>query len=261
MASKEMTPEQLSKIIASRLHDEYNKSEHVPVHVLYRDGGSLKTGDIVYQKLARYSSGARGKQFTTGSYSGPTVSSSGIIFDHYAIYHKSIGNDEHELIEKRENKDDRGTYIWKFIVSTDQLKQDYKIVIDCRYTATCEMALKIYNEKLDVGYSFSHSNCEHFVMFCLTRHGHYSRSPQARVATGVRDTFALITVPIGGIAKTVTHPFYKMVGDMDLDSRLLKTALPFGLDSDEIVNGIKDGSKIFIGHSVRAIPEPWFPHD
>ena len=188
MASKEMTPEQECKNKASRLQDEYSNSKHVPVDEHYRDGGSLKAGDIL----------------------------SGDIF---AIYHKSNGNDEHELIEKRENKDDRGTYIRKFIVSTDQLKQDYKIVIDCRYTATCEMALKIYNEKLDAGYSISHSNGEHFVTFCLTRHGHYSRSPQARVATGVRDTFALITVPIGGIAKTVTHPFYKMIGDMDLDSR------------------------------------------
>ena len=226
-----MTPEQECKNKASRLHDEFSNSKHVPVDEHCKDGGSFKAGDIL---------------------SG----------DNFAIYHKSIGNGEHELIEKSEKKDDRGTHIRKFIVSTDQLKQNYKIVIDCRHKATCDMALKIYNEKLDAGYSITHSNSEHFVTFCLTRHGHYSRSRQEVIRALIRDTAARVSVPFGHALKVITHQLYMIQGgDMDLNSRLLKTALPFGLDSDEIVNGIKDGSKIFIGYCNRAIPEAWFPHD
>ena len=245
---------------AKELLDKYEKSKDVPVHDLYKDGGSLRAGDILSRKLdASGTSGSSG-QYTSGSYSGLTAYSSGGIFIHYAIYYRSIGDDKHELIEKCEKEVD-GTHICKVVVSTAKLKQYFKIVINCRYKATCDMALYIYHEKLDAGYSFSHSNCEHFVTFCLTRHGHYSISRQAQLATVVRDTFGLAPTQVLSVCKFYTHPFYMMAGDMELRPRLLKTSLPFGLDSDGLAIAISNGSRIFIGYCFRAIPEPWYSHD
>ena len=246
---------------AKKLIIEYQNSKEKPVYDLYRDGGSLRAGDILTRKLDGFSSSQSSGQYSSGSYSGPTASSSGGIFIHYAIYHQSLGDDRHELIEKCDKRNGNYTHIWKVVFTTDQLKQHFKIVIDSRYKATCDMALKIYNDDLDAGYSFSHSNCEHFVTFCLTRHGNYTNSLQVVVPAAVRGMFSTITVPIGLLGKSITHPIYKIGGDMDLNKRLLKTRLPFGLDSDEVVNGLKNGSKIFIGFCVWEIPVPWFPHN
>ena len=260
MGNSESTPEDKCKKRAIYLINEYWDSKDKTVYDLYGDGGSLRAGDILSRKLGGCSSSKSSGQYGSGSYSGPTASSSGGIFIHYAIYYRSIGDDKHELIEKCDEKEPNGTHIWKAVFTTAQLKQYFKIVIDSRYKETCDMALKIYNRELDAGYSFSHSNCEHFVTFCLTRHGMCSRSRQVILPAAVRDTFALITVPIGHVGKIISHPIYKIGGKMDLEPRLIKTALPFGVDSDEVANGIIDGSKIFIGYCIRVIPEPWFDH-
>ena len=246
---------------AFKLSKEYDNSKQVPVDDLYRDGRSLRAGDILSRKLngSTFSSG----QYNSGSYSGPTGSSTGGIFIHYAIYYRSIGDDKHEIIEKCGNTNDRGTHIWKTVVSLAHLKKYFKIVIDCRYGATCDMALKIYNEKLDAGYCFTFSNCEHFAKFCLTRHGNFAGwSGQVLPANVGFGFVALFRSFFGGLAKVITHPFYMIGGDMDLDSRFMKNNLPFGVDSDEIVYGIRNGTKIFIGDcSLMEIPVPWFPHD
>ena len=101
---------------AYKLSGEYHNSKEVPVKDLYRDGGSLRAGDILSRKLDGSASSASSEQYTSGSYSGPTGSSSGGIFIHYAIYYRSIGNDKHELIEKCNSKNDRGTHIWITVV-------------------------------------------------------------------------------------------------------------------------------------------------
>ena len=262
MKNNETTPENKCRERGSQLLDAYNNSKVESVHELLMNGGNLKKGDIMFRKLDGFVSTRSIGKYTNGSYSGPTLYSSRGIFNQFAIYYRSIGDDKHELIEKCDTKDDSGTHIWISVFTTDELKQHFKILVDCRYEATCDMALKIRSEKLDVGYSSSHSNCEHFVTFCLTRHGSCTRSLQAGVVALIRDMGAYLRFLLIGGGKYVSHPIYWFKdGKMKLDSRLLKTTLPFRLDSDEIVDGIKNGSKVFIGGCSRNIPQPWFPHD
>ena len=274
--SKEKTPEEKCKERAKELIEEYYKSREVPVTNFLRNGGTLRSGDILSRRLDGSGSSQSSGRYGSGSYSGPTLTLNGGLFIHYAIYYRSIGDDKHQLIEKCDtrdwvdpqdrkdgvfnNNDRKGTHVWIAEFTTDELKQYFRILIDSRYMGTCHIALEIYNRKLDAGYSFSHSNCEHFVTLCLTRHGHYSRSRQVAPITVTRDVVGFAPILVGQMGKLITHPFYMIGGDMNLDSRLLQTSLPFGLDSDEIVNGIKDGSKIFIGYCFRNIPEPWFDH-
>ena len=119
------------------------------------------------------------------------------------------------------------------------------------------MALEIYNEKLDAGYNYSHSNCEHFVTFCLTRHGYFSASRQVLAVTIVKDAALFFGCTIILLAKAIAGPDFFIKGVNDLLLRLPKTILPTEFDS-EIVNEIKNNSKIYIGNSIFS---KWFPHD
>lgn len=247
-AEKEAEPHKKCQEKAHKLLDEYWSSKDIPIKDLCnRPENYLKRGDIINRKLTP------GDNSRSGSYAGNSGSG---IFIHYAIYSRYLGDDLHEIVEKSEKSGGRTIFLTK--VSSKELLFFWRIVVDPRYEATYEMAIFLYNNHdLDSGYSTSHSNCEHFVTFCLTRHNFCSRSRQAGVATLVRDFGALVSVPVTNAVKLVTHPFYKIGGDMSLSGRLTKTSIPFGLDDE----AIGSGKKIIIGFSARSLPHSWCPHD
>jgi hypothetical protein len=227
---------------------EYWKSDLEPLSNLTDDVISyLRPGDILTRKLKRGVSGSA----TSGCY--PT--NEGGLFVHYCIYVKYLGNNKHRLIEKCNNG--KPNCIEELDESSFNLLTYYRLAVNSRYEDTLEVAKFIYRHNLDAGYSSTHANCEHFVTFCLTRNTFASRSRQASLGTAVRDAFALFSVTLGNTTKFITHPFYLMGGDMNLEERIVKTAVPFEFDAEKVAQG----QVIMIGFSVREMWHYWIEFD
>lgn len=230
---------------SSRLK-EYLKSKEVLISQLTNDPISyLRPGDILSRKL----------NVTTTSKSGSYSGDGGGLGIHYAIYYQySSGSDTHLLVEKSDRKSD---YVQITYESSYSLLTNYKLVVDSRYKDTLDMALWLYISGMDSGYSFTHSNCEHFVTFCLTRFNSLSVSKQVLVPAFIKDLFAEKSIIVGNALKLLSHPFYLIGGDFTLEERCIKTAVPFGFDGSAIAKK----QKLFIGSSGRAIPMFWIPFD
>ena len=167
----------------------------------------------------------------------------------YVIYAGFAGDSKHEVIEKSD-KDDS---IDVELVPSYRLIR-YFLVVRPRYRDTLEVARWLSTADIDAGFSSTHSNSEHFVTFCLTRSTKHSYSRQNTIEAGVRDKFAIISCPATNLAKLSTHPVYLALGgDMEFQKRSVKTAVPFGLPSEDIATG----RRILIGCSSRGIWHYW----
>lgn len=137
---------------------EYWASKETPLNELTSTSelnGFLRPGDILSRQLNI------GEASKSGSY---TASEKGGLFIHYAIYVEYLGGDKHRLIEKSND----GNIINYTTVHSHQLIH-WRLVVDSRYQDTLDVAVWVKKAEIDAGYSATHSNCEHFVTFCLTR--------------------------------------------------------------------------------------------
>lgn len=179
-----------------------------------------------------------------------------VLITQYGIYVKYLGNDKHQIIEKKQPNQPYGEAVFFSEYSSEQVAE-FNLVVNSRYQDTLQTALWIEKSKIDGGYGGSHSNSEHFVTFCLTRCTLTSSYGQKLKATVIRDFFAKPSCFIGNSVKIITHPFYIMGGDMTIEERIVKTAVPFGMDGEKIGRG----KTIMIGSFDREMWHYWLEID
>lgn len=222
---------------------EYERSSRVNVGKLYQRGGSLRSGDIICRSVL-------GGSGSSSSSSEKDYANKGLQ-THFAVYDYCSGN-THYLIEKVD--DNVGKTIIRVSVEDYLIKTHWSLLTDCRYSDTYDMAYIIYSKNLDAGYDCFDANCEHFVTFCLLRDTKMCCSLQAQALSAVKTVGGTTTGFVITEAKLLTHPFYKLFGgEMDLDDRIIKSFVPFGLDAD----GIIARSKVCIGCSMRPAIPSW----
>ena len=223
----------------------YKKSDVQAISSLYKNdkGFMLKTGDIIFKDGG----------------------SSNELHKMYAVYggESKIDKNLHTIITKCSTLGPLdSSFIREESLSLNQLKQCWKLIKDARYKDTYYMAKKILDENLDLGYSETHSNSEHFITFCLTRHNKYSISRERPVMGIIKDIGSVVAIPVATISKLASHPIYQATGgSFTYTQRNIKLCLPFGMDSDDNARAIDDNKKIWIGGSFKNPKDRWFPHD
>jgi hypothetical protein len=182
---------------------------------------------------------------------GPYVKnvSNGVEDRLYSIYAEYLGNDKHRLIEKSFQIQENGNPIVSRKESSDLLLRNYELVLDSRYPDTLEVAEFMQKHHLDAGHSGSLANFESFAVFCLTRNTQFTKNRESSTISAIRDGSASVSVPVANTVKLASHLVYYFSGDMSLDERMVKTAVPFGFDSEAIATG----KQLLIGCSNRKI--------
>lgn len=247
--------------------DEYKNAPYKKIRNLYEneDKFKLRKGDIIRIINKDTISLNTGNDETPGT---------GLSFHHesfhFAIYvgpdndlniKKRYAEDQrHLIIQKVMKKQEDGGFIEKKSITTRSL-QDWSLNTSSRYTRTCDMAIKILEQKLDLGFDRHLSNCEHFVTFCLTRNTVHSISQQRNMIEESRNIGSFVAIPVFGVLKMLTHPIYKIFGRMTYAQRQIQLCLPWQFDSYENVIAIEDGTKIWIGNNFKNPKIRWFPHD
>lgn len=227
---------------AERRYEQFVKSNQTPLSELYKPQylkDYLRPGDIVSRLVSSNSD---------------TYSNAGDrrLYDQYGIYVKYLGNDKHRVIQKSH----RDAVIEFLDMDSEELSL-WKLAVDSRYEDTLDVALWVKSSNIDAGFSSSHANSEHFVVFCLTRCTVYSRTRDASGVAIIRNAFAVPSCAIGNLAKAATHPFYMLTGDMTLSERMVKTKVPFGMDGEAVASG----KTIVIGYTGRDMWHYWLEID
>lgn len=105
-------------------------------------------------------------------------------YDHYYIYH-SLGDDgNHYIIEKLDKGQNNRCVVFDHVSS--QHLWNSKLLMNCRFPDTLATAQFLFDNDLDNGFDLKRSNCEHFVVFCMTRDTKYCASKQVP-ASELRD--------------------------------------------------------------------------
>ena len=246
-----MSIEEVCREKAKRRYEEYESGKFVVVRRMFiqDDGFELKKGDIL--------------RIGDGSSCRIDLLNIEQQFWHYLIYEGPGGNEDgfqyDWVIHKVNTKQDDGEYI-KRSRMTREVLMTYWIHTTSRYESTYDLAFHIFKEKKDLGFSVTHSNCEHFVTYCLTGHNYYSRSRQWDVRRPIRNSPAIVYNGLSSLTKLTTHLVYRLAGSMTLTQRIIKSKLPFGLDSDEDAIRISNGQKVLIGHGICNPCESWYVH-
>jgi hypothetical protein len=171
---------------------------------------------------------------------------------HYAIFGSHIDG-LYEVIEK--GKDGKG--VKSNFLTEEDLVKNWSLLTNCRHEDTYDMAKFILEKSLDAGYCVSHSNCQHFATFCLTRHSAFSGSGQTALTAYIRVAGG---APIGLVwngTKLLSHPFYKLFGgEMDMKQRAIKTFVPMTCDEEAVAKG----SKIVVGFPLRLYSHDVYAH-
>lgn len=164
---------ELNRAVAKKRFNRYLDSDHVALSSLANKenlGTVLRAGDILSRRLKGVD-----KVFPHKTMLNLPLGC------HYCVYSKQVDKKTHEVIDKSAIQADRPETVMKVRVSTHDLLTLFYLVKDVRFPDTLDVAEFVLQNKCDIWYHATLSNCEHFVTFCLTRFTATCTSKQGRL--------------------------------------------------------------------------------